>query len=423
MNWPRSRLELLAVDDPYAFVGGPFGSKLTSRDYVDYGVPVIRGSNLNNGRYLDMSQFVFVSEAKVREDLSGNLARPGDLVFTQRGTLGQVAIIPNDGISNYYVVSQSQMKLTVDDEKADTFFLYYYMSSREAVQRILNFTSSSGVPHINLKILRNFEVPVPPVERQISIASTLSAYDDQIENNQRRIQLLEQSARLLYKEWFVHLRFPGHEHVKIKDGVPQGWTRKPLGEVAATNVRSYNRGSLPNCINYIEISGVDRGRIVARKPMLSAEGPGRARRIVRSGDTIWSNVRPNLRAYALVLDPDECDVFSTGFTVLSPTAVPSVYLYLSITTDEFTGHLVNHTTGASYPAVRPDDFERAIVLIPSTWVLEVFQERTEPLYRLVNVLEKEMRYLSEARDRLLPHLLSGRPMDCESRARKNHVLM
>ena len=235
--------------------------------------------------------------------------------------------------------------------------------------------------------------------------------------------MLEQSARLLYKEWFVHLRFPGHEHVKIKDGVPEGWARKPLGEVAATNVRSYKTGGLPNCVNYIDISGVDRGRIVAWKPMLSAEAPGRARRIARSGDTIWSNVRPNLRAYALVLAPDECDVFSTGFTVLSPTAVPSVYLYLSVTTDEFTGHLVNHTTGASYPAVRPRDFERAIVLIPSTWVLEVFQERTEPLYRLVNVLEKEMRYLSEARDRLLPHLLSGHPMDSESRTRKNHVLI
>ena len=247
MSWPKQKLELLAVDHPYGFVGGPFGSKLTSRDYVDYGVPVIRGSNLNNGRYLDMKDCAFVSEEKVRDDLSGNLARPGDLVFTQRGTLGQVAIIPDDGISPDYVVSQSQMKLTVDDAKADRLFLYYYMSSREAVKRILNFTSSSGVPHINLKILRNFEVPAPPVERQKSIASVLSAYDDLIENNQRRIQLLEKSARLLYKEWFVHLRFPGHERVKIKDGVPEGWARKPLGEVAVTNVKSYKTGELPMC--------------------------------------------------------------------------------------------------------------------------------------------------------------------------------
>jgi type I restriction enzyme S subunit len=142
-----------------------------------------------------------------------------------------VAITPEDGISNRYVISQSQMKLTVDDTKADKLFLYYYFSSREAIQRIISFTSSSGVPHINLTVLRNFEVPVPPLGIQQVIAATLSAYDDMIENNRRRIQLLEAAARLLYQEWFVHLRFPGHEHVKIIDGVPEGWTRTTLGEV------------------------------------------------------------------------------------------------------------------------------------------------------------------------------------------------
>lgn len=130
MRWPQKKLELLASKERYSFIGGPFGSKLTSHDYVDHGVPVIRGSNLNNGRYLDMSDFVYVTDSKVREDLSSNLAKPLDLVFTQRGTLGQVAIIPDDGISDRYVVSQSQMKLTVDDAKADRLFIYYYFSSR-----------------------------------------------------------------------------------------------------------------------------------------------------------------------------------------------------------------------------------------------------------------------------------------------------
>ena len=228
MNWPRKKLELLAADEPYSFIGGPFGSKLTQRDYVNNGVPVIRGSNMNGGRFLDMNEFVYVSDSKFRKDLSSNLAKPGDLIFTQRGTLGQVAIIPYEGISDRYVVSQSQMKLTVDSTKADRFFLYYYFSSHEAIERITNFVSSSGVPHINLTTLRSFDVPVPPLDIQRKIAAVLSAYDDLIENNRRRIQLLEQAARLLYREWFVRLRFPGHEHVKIKDGVPEGWERKIL---------------------------------------------------------------------------------------------------------------------------------------------------------------------------------------------------
>ena len=129
MSWPHRRLETLAATEPYSFVGGPFGSKLTSRDYVAEGVPVIQGSNLNGSRFLYMDDFVFVSDSKVREDLSGNLAKAGDLVFTQRGTLGQVAIIPEDGIANRYVVSQSQMKITLDENKSDKFFLYYYADS------------------------------------------------------------------------------------------------------------------------------------------------------------------------------------------------------------------------------------------------------------------------------------------------------
>ena len=196
------RLETLAAEGRYSLIGGPFGSKLTGKDYVGEGIPVIRGSNLNGGRYLEEAEFVFVSEQKMREDLFSNLAYPGDVIFTQRGTLGQIALIPRDALFDTYVISQSQMKLTVDPEKADARFVYYYFSSREAQQRILNHNSSSGVPPINLNALRNFPVPSLPVSAQTEIADILSAYDDRIENNRRRMALLEEAARLLYREWF-----------------------------------------------------------------------------------------------------------------------------------------------------------------------------------------------------------------------------
>jgi len=183
--------------------------------------------------------------------------------------------------------------------------------------------------------------------------------------------------------------------------------KKLLGDIADTNVESYKARGLPDEINYIDISSVAQGRIVTKNTMLSSNAPGRARRKARPGDVIWSNVRPNLRAYALVLDPEENDVFSTGFTVLSPIAVPFSYFYLLVTTDEFIGHLVNHATGVSYPAVRPDDFERAIVLTPSKVVLELFHEMTEPIYRLISVLTEEAKALTKARDLLLPRLMNG----------------
>ncbi len=188
-------------------------------------MPVIRGANMSNGRFILEDDFVFVTDEKKRKDLQSNLARPGDLIFTQRGTLGQVAIIPDDASFSEFVVSQSQMKASLDPEKADTVFYYYFFSSQKVVDTILNMTSSSGVPHINLGTLKDFEVPVPPLSTQQRIAGILSAYDDLIENNRRRVALLEQASLLLYREWFVHFRFPGHETAKITDGLPEGWSR------------------------------------------------------------------------------------------------------------------------------------------------------------------------------------------------------
>ena len=219
--------------------------------------------------------------------------------------------------------------------------------------------------------------------------------------------MLEQAARLLYKEWFVHLRFPGHEHVTITNGVPDGWSRQPLGEIATTNRECYKKGTLPAEINYIDISSVTRGRIVAKNRMRSEEAPGRAKRKARIGDVIWSNVRPNLRAYSPVLDLEDNDVFSTGFTVLSPDTVPYSYLYLATTTDDFVKHLVNHATGASYPAVRADDFERANMLVPSEQIVELFNDKVDASFRITSILERESRALESARDLLLPRLMSG----------------
>ncbi len=248
----------LAADLPYAMVGGPFGSKLTVADYVEDGVPVIRGTNLNAGRYLTEDGFVFVSEQKVQDDLFGNLAHKGDIVFTQRGTLGQVSLIPPDAPFDTYVVSQSQMKMTVDPIKADARFIYYWFTSRETVESISNRNSSSGVPHINLTVLRNFHVPVPDRETQTRIADLLSVYDDLIENNRRRIALLEEAPRLLYREWFVHLRFPGHEHVRVADGVPEAWQRRELGSVL-TLKRGYDLPStrrMPGTVPIVSSSGI-----------------------------------------------------------------------------------------------------------------------------------------------------------------------
>ena len=229
MKWPTAPLDTLKSPNRYSFVGGPFGSELTTRDYVAEGVPVIRGNNLSGpGKFHD-DDYVYVGEKKAKA-LQSNLASPGDLVFTQRGTLGQVGLIPVDAKFEKYVISQSQMKLTVDPEVADPRFVYFFFRLPATVQKVVNHALTSGVPHINLGILKAFAITLPEVEYQLRIADILSAYDDLIENNRRRMALLEGAARQLYREWFVRLRFPGHEHTRITNGVPEGWEKSCVGD-------------------------------------------------------------------------------------------------------------------------------------------------------------------------------------------------
>lgn len=286
-------------------------------------------------------------------------------------------------------------------------FIGYYLRTPEFRGKFMAFSAMTTRASLTNDDLLSLEVPVPPLPVQQRIASILSAYDDLIENNQKQIKLLEEAAQRLYKEWFVDLRFPGHEDVKVVDGVPEGWKSCKLRDVAEINERNIDENYPYDKINYIDIGSVRNGRILEKANYNLEEAPGRAKRIVQDGDVIWGMVRPNLRAYAMVLNSETNDVFSTGFAVLTSKKVPFSFLYCNVTTEEFVGYLVNCTNGAAYPAVKPIHFEEYNVSIPQNNLLNKFHNITEPCFRKIYYLSKQISSLREARDRLLPKLMSG----------------
>ena len=328
----------------------------------------------------------------------------GDIVMCEGGEPGRCAIW-KDQIPGMMI--QKALHRIRPHPGLDSRFLFYSFLKKRRNDELSGLFTGSTIKHLPREKLAKVRIDVPPLPIQQRIADILSAYDDLIENNRRRIALLEEAARMLYREWFVHFRFPGHEHVNINEGLPEGWERRILSDIAETNKESYRAKELPDEINYIDISSVAQGRVVSRTRVPASEAPGRARRKIRDGDIIWSNVRPNLRAYALMLEPDELDVVSTGFTVLTDTKVPFTWLYMFVTTDNFVGHLANHATGAGYPAVRPDDFERAELPMPSRTLLDHFHEAAEPNFRLICKLDLQNQRLAQARDLLLPRLMNG----------------
>lgn len=173
-----SEVALADVAGVKGLIGGPFGSSLVSNDYEPTGVPVIRGTNLGHGKFLG-GEYAFVSEEKVARDLSRNVAAAGDVVFTQRGTLGQVALVPGRPFERY-VISQSQMRLRVDPAVAAPDFVYYACSSALFEKQVADNAISTGVPHINLGILGRLTIPLPSLREQRAIAEVLGALDDKI---------------------------------------------------------------------------------------------------------------------------------------------------------------------------------------------------------------------------------------------------
>jgi type I restriction enzyme S subunit len=267
------------------------------------------------------------------------------------------------------------------------------------------------VPHINLGVLREFRLKKPPLAEQRRIASILSAYDDLIENNTRRIAILEEMARRIYEEWFVHFRFPGHEQVRMVESepglIPNGWSVHKLSELASVNLKSIRAGNAPEELLYIDIASVTPGVIENKQKYRFEDAPGRARRIVTHGDVIWSCVRPNRRSFALVLNPEPSLIASTGFAVLSAKHVPYSYLYYCTTTDAFVSYLTNHATGAAYPAVTATTFEVAPMLVPVEQVTAQFHSVAEPMLTLCETLKRKNANLRTTRDLLLPKLISG----------------
>jgi len=247
-RWPRVRLGELGADVRNAVVGGPFGSELTTRDYIEApGVPVIRGSNLGEDGFIDEG-FVYVSEAKA-EALRQNQARPGDIAFTQRGTIGQVALIPANARFSRYLISQSQMKLTPDLGRVEPRFLVHYFRSPQAIRFLENSTLATGVPHINLTILRRVPVPLPPLPEQCRIADTLDKADAIRRNRKETITLAKELLRSAFLEMF------GDPATN-----PKGWPVASFGELAAETqlglVRAADQQGVGRMYPYIRMNAI-----------------------------------------------------------------------------------------------------------------------------------------------------------------------
>lgn len=392
MKWEEKSL------DDLGFVGRG-KSKHRPRDAAHlYGgeYPFIQTGDVKHADLYVTSYTQTYSEAGLAQS---KLWPKGTLCITIAANIADTAILGLDAC-----FPDSVIGFIAEESKSDNRFIKYKLDTIK--QQYQQVSQGATQDNLSMEKLLSFKLRVPSAGVQKVIADVISAYDDLIENNRRRMALMEDAARLLYREWFIHLRFPDHEHTRIVNGVPEGWRRERLDEVARINRATLGR-SYDGEIEYVDIASVTPGTINETTIYEFRDAPSRARRIVRHGDIIWSCVRPNRRSHAVIWQPASNLIASTGFAVLTPRAVPTSFLYQAVTTDMFAGYLENHARGAAYPAVVAGDFERAEILVPKRNLIQAFNEQAEPLLAQSHNLALQNQKLRAARDLLLPRLMSG----------------
>lgn len=312
----------------------------------------------------------------------------GDLLITTRGTYGIPYIYRQS--DKFYFADGNLTWLKDFDASLDVKYLYYWILSHEGQKKIdavAKGTAQKAVPIASIKLL---QFPLPPIEVQHRIADTLSTYDDLIENNQKQIKLLEEAAQRLYKEWFIDLRFPGYETTPVHDGVPEGWTLGTLGQIVefkrgqTITKAQVEEGAIPVVAGGIE-PAYFHNVANTKGPVITVSGSG-----ANAGFC---------RLYHVDVFASDCSFADTHAT--------SFLEYVYCTLQEMKTELRGMQKGSAQPHVYAKDINALPVLIPEKQMLVSFCEITSQIFSRAGVLEKQNSQLSEARDRLLPKLMSG----------------
>lgn len=403
-GWRVFSVDELKSNEKNACVAGPFGSSISSKYFVEEGVPVIRGGNLTAGikRFVP-DAFVYVSEERA-EKYSAQHVVKDDLVFTCWGSVGHIGIIPEDGPFDEYIISNKQLKLRVNEDLVRPLYAYLYFSSRLGIDYVKSHAKGAAVPGISLGILKGLEVAVPPLSAQDRIVSLVSAYDDLIENNTRRIEILEEMARRLYEEWFVHFRFPGHEVVSFKESelgeIPEGWKIANLEEVVNLTMGQSPKSEFYN----------DRGEGLPFHQGVTDFGnyfPSNRlyctveNRIAEEGDILFSVRAPVGR----INISKEKIVIGRGVSALRSKSGHQVFLLSQLRKIFEEEDSIGN--GAIFKAVTKKDMQTIKLLQPDSRYIEGFESIAGSLWKQIRVLSDKNNNLRAQRDLLLPKLVSG----------------
>ena len=355
-----------------------------------------------NGR-LDLSEIRHVSEEHYPQWIRRVEPRENDIIFSYEATLHRYAIIPR-GFRG--CLGRRMALIRPNTKRIVPRFLHYYLFSnnwRSVVDgKIINGATVDRIP---LSSFPEFEIKIPDLAIQQRAVSILSAYDDLFENNRRRIRLLEQSARLLYEEWFVRLRFPGHESATVIDGVPEGWESKKLVDLCKDVRSSVDPRTVSSDTAYIGLEHIPR-RSITLSDWASPASVASTKFSFRKGDILFGKIRPYFHKVGFTLVDG---ITSADTIVVRPLRREHYeYLLLLLSSDQFVA-LASKTVreGSKMPRADWKFLLESAFPVPGPRLLNSFKEVIRPILDQLRGLALGERRLAEARDLLLPRLMNG----------------
>ena len=370
--------------------------------FTDEGINYFRSEMLGKSKYLDKSSgMMFISE-NTHNKLKRSQIETGDILFSMAGIyLGKLAIVKAEDVP---ANTNQAVALIRFNKGVNIDYLYYFMVQKSFNSYVNCMSAQAAQPNINLKQIGNLQIALPTDEQQKRIADILSTYDNLIENNNKRIKLLEQMAENLYKEWFVRFRFPGYEDVEFEEKKPRGW------QVGTEDKNHF----APTIFRYDEfgiIGSFVRGKNITAAQMIEGNIPVISAGLQPSGYHNEANVfGENLTisasgANAGYLQYNLNDIWAADCSYYQDDAT----IWFVYNTLKYLQPVIsNLQCGAAQPHVYPKNINRLCILIPTEELIHKYNDSVKPYYDEIKVLNQHNQLLTKQRDLLLPRLMSGK---------------
>ena len=402
MSWKNIQLAEFLEDGRIDILTGPFGTQLKASDYAPEGTPLINVRNIGYGE-LRFEKLEFVPDQVVSR-LSKHLLEPHDIVFGRKGAVDRHLLVKESEAG--WMQGSDCIRLRIMTNEIDPVFLSFALRLPSHKQWMITQCSNKAtMASLNQDIIGRICVKLPDTLMQARIASILSAYDNLIENNRRRIALLEQAARLLYREWFVLLRFPGHKRVRVVDGVPEGWVRKILGDLCREVRELVKPDAVEFDTPYIGLEDIPR-RSISLNEWGRADQVTSSKHIFREGDILFGKIRPYFHKVGVTL----IDGITSSDAIVIRPRDPTLHslILMTVSSDPFVAVTAQTMReGSKMPRADWKQMQAYPIIFPPYDILSSFESIIRSIVDQLKTLVFTNRKLSGARDLLLPRLMNG----------------